>query len=54
MNNKEHWIIFLILNNTLLLDNTLSNILFGEPINISDQTVLKQQEDIPKEKMKGT
>ena len=35
---------FLTLNNTLLLDNTLSNFMFTEPINKSDQTGLKQQE----------
>ena len=36
------------------MDNTLSNILFTEPINKSDQTGLKQQEDFPKEELKGT
>ena len=35
------------------MDNTLSNILFTEPINKSDQTGLKQQ-DFPKEELKGT
>ena len=34
---------FLTVNNSLLLDNTLSNIIFTEPINKSDQTGLKQQ-----------
>ena len=32
------------MNNTLLFDNTLSNILFTEPIKKSDQMGLKQQE----------
>ena len=36
------------------MDNTLSNILFTEPINKSDQTGLKQQEDFPNEELKGT
>ena len=36
------------------MDNTLSNILFTEPINKSEQTGLKQQEDFPKEELKGT
>ena len=36
------------------MDNTLSNILFTEPINKSDHTGLKQQEDFPKEELKGT
>ena len=36
------------------MDNTLSNILFTEPINKSDQTLLKQQEGFPKEELKGT
>ena len=40
----------LLLNNTLLLDNTLSNILFTEPINKSDDTGLEQEEDFPKKK----
>ena len=35
------------------MDNTLSNILFTEPIIKQDQTGLKQQEDFPKEKLKG-
>ena len=34
------------------MDNTLSNILFTEPINKSDQTGLKQQENFPKEELK--
>ena len=29
------------------MDNTLNNILFTEPINKSDHTGLKQQEDFP-------
>ena len=37
-----------------MLDSTVSNIMFTEPINKSDQTGLKQQEDFPKEKFKGT
>ena len=37
-----------------MMDNNLSNILFTEPINKSDQTGLKQQEDFPKEELKGT
>ena len=36
------------------MDNTLSNIMFTEPINKSDQTGLKQQEDFPKKEFKGT
>ena len=36
------------------MDNTLSNILFTEPINKSDQPRLKQQENFPKEELKGT
>ena len=36
------------------MDNTLSNILFTEPISKSDQTGLNQQEDFPKEDLKGT
>ena len=36
------------------MDNTLSNILFTEPINKSDYTGLQQQEDFPKEELKGT
>ena len=36
------------------MDNTLSNILFREPINKSDHTGLLQQEDFPKEELKGT
>ena len=36
------------------MDNTLSNILFTEPKNKSDQTGLKQQEDFPKEELKST
>ena len=36
------------------MDNTLSNILFTEPINKSDEMELKQQEDFPKEELKGT
>ena len=36
------------------MDNTLSNILFTEPINKSDHTGLKQQEEFPKEELKGT
>ena len=44
MNIKKHWLIFLILINTLLPDNTLSDIMFTEPINKSDQTTLIQQQ----------
>ena len=36
------------------MDNNLSYILFTEPKNKSDQTGLKQQEDFPKEELKGT
>ena len=36
------------------MDNTLSNIMFTEPINKSDQTALQQQEGFPKEELKGT
>ena len=36
------------------MDNTLSNILFTEPINKSDQTGLTQQEQFTKEELKGT
>ena len=36
------------------MDNTLSNIMFTEPINKSDHTGLKQQEYFPKEELKGT
>ena len=36
------------------MDNTLSNILFTEPINKSDHTGLNQQEEFPKEELKGT
>ena len=36
------------------MDNTSSIIMFTEPINESDQTGLKQQEDFPKEELKGT
>ena len=36
------------------MDNTFSNILLTEPINKSDQTGLKQQEDFPKEELRGT
>ena len=35
------------------MDNTLSNILFTEPINKSDHTGLNQQEEFPKEELKG-
>ena len=48
LNNVFHWIIL------LLLDNTLSNIMFTKPIYKSDQTGLKQQEGFPKEELKGT
>ena len=34
------------------MDNTLSNILFTEPVNKSDQTGLNQQEGFPKEEKK--
>ena len=33
------------------MDNTLSNILFTAPMNKSDQTGLKQQEDFPEERI---
>ena len=36
------------------MDNTLSNIVFTEPIHKSDQTGLKQQESFPKEELKRT
>ena len=36
------------------MDNTLSNMLFTEPVNKSDQTGLKQQEYFTKEELKGT
>ena len=36
------------------MDNTLSNIMFTEPINKSDQTGLKQQEGFSKKELKGT
>ena len=36
------------------MDKTLSNILFTIPINKSDHTGLQQQEDFPKEELKGT
>ena len=35
------------------MDNTLSNILFTEPINKSDRTGLLQQEYFLKEELKG-
>ena len=54
MNKKQNWLIFLLLNNTLIVDNTLSYIIFREPINKSDETRLKQQENFSKEEMKGT
>ena len=34
--------------------DTLSNILFTEPINKTDHSGLKQQELFPKEELKGT
>ena len=36
------------------MDNTLSNIMFTEPINKSDHKGLKQQENLPKEHLQGT
>ena len=36
------------------MDNTLSNMLFTEPINKSDHTGLEQQEDFPMQEQKGT
>ena len=54
MNDKQHWIIFLILNTTSILDKNLSNIMFTEPINKSDNREQQQQEDFPKEELKGT
>ena len=36
------------------MDNTLSNILFTEPISKSDHTGLQQQADFLKEELKGT
>ena len=36
------------------MDNTLSNILFTEPIDKSDHTGLQLQEIFPKEELKGT
>ena len=36
------------------MHNTLSNILFTEPTNKTDHTGLQQQEDFPKEELKGT
>ena len=36
------------------MDNTLIKILFTEPITKSDHTGLKQQEDFPKEELKGS
>ena len=54
LNNNKHWSIFLILNNIFLLVNSLSNIMFTEAINKSDPAVLKQQDDFPKEELKGT
>ena len=36
------------------MDNTLSNILFTEPINKSDNTGLQQKKDFPNEELKGT
>ena len=36
------------------MDNTLSNILLTEPKNKSNHRNLKQQEDFPKEELKGT
>ena len=36
------------------MDNTLSNIMFTEPKNESNQTVLKQQENFTTEELKGT
>ena len=36
------------------MDNTLSNILFTEPIKKSDQTGSKQKENFPMEELKGT
>ena len=54
MNNERHWILFLVQNKSLILDDTLSNSMFREPINKSDQTGLKQQEQFPEEELKGT
>ena len=54
LNNKEQSLIFSIVNNTPLLDNSLSNIMFTEPINKSDQTGLKQQEQFLREELKST
>ena len=54
MNIDRHWLIFLLLNNTSLLDNTLNVIIFTQRINKSDQTGLKQHEDFPKEELKST
>ena len=36
------------------MDNTLSNNMFTEPINKSVHTGLKQQENMPKEELKGS
>ena len=42
---------FLLLNNTLLLDKTLSNIMFTESINKSGHRGLQQQDDFPKRRI---
>ena len=53
MNNKYHWLMFLLLIINSILDNNLSNILFTEPINQSYHKVLQQQENFQQEKLKG-
>ena len=54
INSIYYYLILLLLDIKFLLDNTLSNILFTEPKNKSDQTGLKQKEDFSKEDLKDT
>ena len=54
INSIYYYLILLLLNIKFLLDNTLSNILFTEPKNKSDQTGLQQKEDFSKEDLKDT
>ena len=54
LSSIDQYLILLLRTIKLILDKTLSNIMFTEPINKSDQTGLKQQEYFLKEEMKIT
>ena len=54
LNNIYHWLILLLKDINWTMDKTLSKVLFTEPINKSNHREVREQQELPKEKLEGT